>query len=66
VLATYQAPGRVVLATTVHGVLEHADVLESVVGVRPLPVLEPTFELLADAVDAYLDTQLLWRMTEPR
>ncbi len=50
------------LATTVHGLLEDPDVLRALVGVRPRPVLEETFELLADAVDASLDTDLLWSM----
>jgi adenosylcobyric acid synthase len=50
-----------VLATTVHGLLEHPHVLERLCGVRPKPVLEPTFELLADAVEEHLDVDLLWR-----
>ena len=44
-----------VLATTVHGLLEDPDVVALVVGRRPPPVLEETFELLADAVDQHLD-----------
>ena len=44
------ASGRV-LATTVHGLLEDPDVVERLVGRRPPPVLEETFDLLADAVD---------------
>jgi adenosylcobyric acid synthase len=55
------ASGRV-LATTVHGLLEDPDVVERLVGRRPPPVLEETFERLADAVDAHLDTALLWRL----
>jgi adenosylcobyric acid synthase len=51
-----------ILATTVHGLLEDPEVLHALVGVRPPPVLERTFELLADAVDASLDTDLLWSM----
>lgn len=51
-----------VLATTVHGLLEDPTVIEAVCGHRPPPVLEATFDLLADAVDAHLDTSLLRRM----
>ena len=40
----------------VHGLLEDPDVVERLVGRRPPPVLEETFDLLADAVDTYLDT----------
>ncbi len=50
------------LVTTVHGLLEDPDVLHALVGVRPPPVLEETFELLANAVDASLDTDRLWSM----
>ena len=52
-----------VLATTVHGLLEDPDVVERLVGRRPPLVLEETFDLLADAVDAHLDTALLRRLT---
>lgn len=51
-----------VTATTVHGLFEHPNFIEAVLGVRVEPVLEPTFELLADAVERYLDTDLLWSM----
>ena len=51
------------LATTVHGLLEDPDVVERLVGRRPPPVLEETFDLLADAVDTHLDTALLRRLT---
>ena len=51
-----------VLATTVHGLLEDPHVLNALLGVRPAPVLEDTFELLADAVDAHLDTDALWKL----
>jgi len=44
-----------VLATTVHGLLEDPDVVDRLVGRRPPPVLEDTFDLLADAVDEHLD-----------
>ena len=52
-----------VLATTVHGLLEDPDVVEGLVGRRPRLVLEDTFELLADAVEEHLDTDLLRRLT---
>ena len=52
-----------VLATTVHGLLEDPDVVERLVGRRPRLVLDETFDLLADAVDAHLDTDLLRRLT---
>lgn len=48
-----------VLATTVHGLFEDPDVVAAVTGIRPEPVLDPTFEQLADAIDAHLDTALL-------
>jgi adenosylcobyric acid synthase len=53
-----------VLATTAHGLLEHPDVLAALCGTRPPPVLERTFDLLADAVDEHLDTALLRRLVE--
>lgn len=53
-----------VLATTVHGLLEHPDVLQRLCGLRPTEVLQPTFDVLADAVDEHLDTDLLWRTVE--
>jgi len=56
------ASGRV-LATTVHGLLEDAEVVERLVGRRPPPALEETFELLADAVEVHLDTALLRLLT---
>ncbi|MET0460644.1 MAG: cobyric acid synthase [Ilumatobacteraceae bacterium] len=55
-----------VLATTVHGLLEDPDVVERLVGRRPTLVLEDTFDLLADAVDEHLDTDLLRRLTTGR
>jgi adenosylcobyric acid synthase len=55
------ADGRV-LATTVHGLLEDPDVVERLVGRRPQHVLDDTFDVLADAVDAHLDTALLHRL----
>jgi adenosylcobyric acid synthase len=56
------AAGRV-MATTVHGLLEDPDIVARLVGRRPRLVLEETFDLLADAVDAHLDTDLLRRLT---
>jgi adenosylcobyric acid synthase len=50
------------MATTVHGLLEEPAVLEALFGHRPGPVLESTYDLLADAVDRNLDTDALWRM----
>ena len=47
------------LATTVHGLFEDPAVLATLFGRRPEPVLEDTFELLADAVDQHLDTAML-------
>jgi len=51
-----------VIATTVHGLLEDPAVVETLFGRRPESVLEATFDLLADAVDAHLDIELLDRM----
>jgi adenosylcobyric acid synthase len=48
-----------VIATTVHGLFEHPEFIEMMLGVRVKPVLEPTFELLADAVEEHLDTDFL-------
>lgn len=53
-----------VTVTTVHGLFEHPGFIEAVLGVRVEPVLEPTFELLADAVGEHLDTDLLWRLVD--
>ena len=52
-----------VLATSVHGLLEDPVVVERLVGRRPSQVLEATFELLADAVDEHLRTDLLMRLS---
>jgi adenosylcobyric acid synthase len=52
-----------VLATTVHGLLEDPDVIHSLFGVKVRDTLEDTFDLLADAVDEHLDTELLRRLT---
>jgi adenosylcobyric acid synthase len=50
------------LATTVHGLFEDPAVVEALVGYRPPPLLEETFEQLADLIDERLDTGLLWSM----
>ena len=50
------------LATTVHGLFEDPTVVEALVGYRPSPLLEETFEQLADLIDERLDTALLWSM----
>lgn len=52
-----------VLATTVHGLFEDPLVVEALCGAAPPPVLDRTFDLLADAIDAHLDTSLLDRLT---
>jgi adenosylcobyric acid synthase len=54
-----------VLATTVHGLLEHPDVVAALFGVRVRDPLEDTFDRLADAVDLHLDTRLLASLTSP-
>lgn len=62
--AMVEAGGRVfasenVMATTIHGLLESPEVLERLFSIRPEPVLERTFETLADAVEENLDTSFL-------
>ncbi|MEM9037865.1 MAG: cobyric acid synthase [Actinomycetota bacterium] len=52
-----------VLATTIHGIAEEPDVVQRLTGLTPPPVLERTFERLADAIDEHLDTELLERLT---
>lgn len=64
VLAPHLWGEGAVLATTVHGVFEDLEVLEALSGRRVAPVLEATFESLADALDEHLDTDLLWRLVE--
>ncbi|HEY2812411.1 MAG TPA: hypothetical protein VGJ03_02985, partial [Acidimicrobiales bacterium] len=51
-----------VMATTVHGLLEDPDVVHALCGARPTDTLDATFDLLADAVDEHLDTDLLLRL----
>lgn len=53
-----------VMATTVHGLLENPKVLESLSGQRAEPILEQTFDLLAEAVETHLDTGFLVEMVE--
>lgn len=53
-----------ILATTVHGLLEDPNVLEALTGHRPAPILEHTFDLLADAIDAHLDGDYLMSLVE--
>jgi adenosylcobyric acid synthase len=48
-----------VMATTVHGLFEHPEFIELMLGVRVEPVLEQTFELLADAVHNHLDMAMI-------
>ena len=55
-----------VLATTVHGLLEDPGVLAALFGRRPIVTLDDTFEQLADAVDAHLDTDLVHRLVGER
>ena len=55
-----------VLGTTVHGLLEEPAVLDALFGHRPPPVLEATFDRLADAVDEHLDTELLLDLVRGR
>lgn len=47
-----------VLAVVAHGLLENPDVVEALLGTRP-GGLDATFDALADAVDAHLDTDAL-------
>lgn len=48
-----------VLATAVHGLLEHPGVLRALFGTEPTATLDETFDRLADLVDEHLDTDLL-------
>lgn len=52
-----------VMATTVHGLFEDPSAVQALTGVRPEPVLESTFELLADLVEEHLDTAYLRSIT---
>ena len=48
---------------TVHGLFEDPAVVAAVTGIEPPPVLERTFEALADHVDAHLDLAALDALT---
>lgn len=52
-----------VLGLACHGVLEDPDVVEALLGLRPVDRLEETLDALAAAVDEHLDTDLLRRLT---
>nr|WP_206537725.1 cobyric acid synthase [Ilumatobacter nonamiensis] len=49
----------VVAATTVHGLFEHPEFVHRLLGVAVEPVLEQTFDLLADTIDEHLDVSAL-------
>jgi adenosylcobyric acid synthase len=51
------------MATTVHGLFEDPSAVQALTGVSPEPVLESTFELLADLVEEHLDTTYLKSLT---
>ena len=53
-----------VTATTVHGLFEQPRFLEDLLGVQAEHVLESTFELLADTVEAHLDAGWLRSLLE--
>jgi adenosylcobyric acid synthase len=55
-----------VSATTVHGLFELPSFVKATLGLEVEPVLDATFELLADAVDEHLDTDLLDRLIRRR
>lgn len=48
-----------VIVTTVHGLFEQPEFVDALLGIRIEPMLERTFDLLADAVERHLDTGLL-------
>lgn len=52
-----------VLGLAGHGVLEDPDVVEAVLGRRPVDRLEETLDALSAAVETHLDTDLLRRLT---
>jgi adenosylcobyric acid synthase len=52
-----------VLGLAIHGLLEDDAVLRALTGRDPGTSLDDGFDLLADAIDAHLDTELLWKMT---
>ena len=51
-----------VLASMLHGLFEAPELLRRLFGVHVTPVLDDTFDLLADAVEQHLDTGLLRRL----
>ena len=53
-----------VTATTVHGLFEHPEFIAQLFGVRVEPVLDRTFEQLADVIDQHLDTSWLMSLTQ--
>lgn len=55
---------RNVMASTVHGLFESPELIQRLFTVAVEPVLDDTFELLADAVEAHLDTALLRRLVD--
>lgn len=55
-----------VLATTVHGLFEAPAFVRSTLALDIEPVLDDTFELLADAVDEHLDTAFLEQLIRRR
>jgi adenosylcobyric acid synthase len=51
-----------VLATTVHGLFEEPAAVGALTGVTPPPVLDATFDVLADAVEQDLDVDAIRRL----
>lgn len=51
-----------VMATTVHGLFEHPAAVAAISGSKPQPILETTFELLADTIEEHMDTHLIERL----
>ena len=54
-----------IIATTVHGLLEHPRLLERWFDRPVVDPLPATFDLLADAIEEHLDTDLLQRLVAP-
>ncbi len=55
---SFTTDGRIT-TTTVHGLFEHPDFVQRLLGIDVTPVLERTYERLADAVEEHLDTAWL-------
>lgn len=53
---------RNVLGVSVHGLFEDHGLLTALLGVAAPTALEAVFDELADAVEAHLDTDAIWRM----